>query len=423
MAIHPYTFQQLAETDIYPDHCGPVSLKYATGRDDLSVLDCATALMSRMDADFKVGGGNPTREATTGYIAFTPGASSEAALDDIYGDLGFTNLTRNHPETISRTMERLAERGYTHGAITLTGHIVPFRDGVIYDQEDDWRLSNQNVRKVWARRGGLTDAESSKLDERIATGRASGHARDYCLGQIDLINQRLDELKRYPPMDVEGQTKQLLANLARWRAYCDSGDVVVNKDICQAKVREFAAESRRAAKYGHHEDAQRAAALRDLWKARCKDTERPTLDLCEHRLQTAREFYEALLHNERTSNDAWDSPPAMLRKKYIEETQQEIEKWERLCADQRKYKQERYAPKELGYFSPAATPPVPNMLQRREFPADTGKPDKTLQQRSKEPKAALPDAAGGGTRRQPKEGRKVIAPRNPQSRQSRRVKF
>ena len=420
MAIPPYSFSQLAESDIYPDHCGPLALKYATGRDDLSVLDCATALMATEHQAELRSQQQSDSQAKSGLLSLhaTPGESSHRALTDLYAAMEFEDVTQPN-ESVANTFDRLQSEGYTHGAVLYPGHIVGFGEGVIHDLVYDPRLHNdKQAYQVWARRQAITPEASERLDFLITTGKAGGLARDHCLHQIALINNRLAEIESAPSLATQNEYYLLQTNLRRWRAYCDRGDVLGDKSVCQERADVYGREAWNARRYGYPEQAEHLEQIRDYWLAKCEDAVLPTRDLCDKRVAYLRALEE---QNKAQVEEIKKLPPnkrPSLEPLFDQQAHLSLEarEWERLCADWDEYQQEPYAPAERGYFSP-------DMLQRREFPADNGKPGKPQRQRAKEPKATKPDAAGGGAKAQHKESRKVIAPRKPQTRKNRRVVF
>ena len=273
-----FGFHHVTGDEYLPYHCGPTAIRTASGRDDLSVMDCAIPVMrwSVQMSDY----------------TDTPGTARHLGLRHILGHsgLGFDMVHDLSGKPFSEVVSELAERGYTHGTIETKGHITGFRDGVIYDTVP---LDTTEVMGVMAGKSAPDATRQDFLDQDIQDGKLSGLGREYCLKALEMHERDLADVlaAEYVPTpedaeDVSGnliiksqsvmnetglseeEIKGILTAISRYRVYCDKGEFGADKGICEDEIEELN-ESLRLLK-GSTAEPYILAEL-EWWRKQCED--------------------------------------------------------------------------------------------------------------------------------------------------------
>ena len=395
-----FGFHQLEGEDMQLYHCGPTAIRTASGRDDLSVMDCAIPAMRPGLQEM----------AEMGTIWSHPGGFPAGSLTTVLKDkLGFTPIDDLKGRGVVSVIEELENRGYTHGTIGTRDHIFGFRDGVIYDIGDPRDQTNyifEPAIGVLASREAPSADRQAWLDAEIAEVRASGEAREFCLRALTLAEKRLTSLMGQENVaDRPDEVQEAVNAVARWRHYCTTGNIAPDKVICE---QEISAVKENIDGLQSRQSESNKRTLRSLqkvlesWQVRCAESELETADLCQHRKKATaanlaaveKEIVEARKPGYRPAKrKRWrhgGSPEQALAYllRYRDQQKIELSNWERLCAmDLTK----PYKPPKKTYFDPYPAAPArrvaakPKVVKPKTVKATAAKPKTPAK-----PKAAAP---------------------------------
>ena len=360
-----FGFHQLEGDELLFEHCGPTAIRVASGRDDLSVLDCAIPAMR-----------SGLREIKMGADTALPGRFYLKSVEGVLKDkLGFEPVEGLGGRSILSAIDELNKKGYTHGTIGMKGHIIGFRDGVIYDVEDprdDIGNYYVEVTNVLAAKEAPGADRQAMLDAEIADVRASGEAREFCL--LSLAKKE-DKLARLMARESAGVSpvavRDAVDAVARWRHYCATGNIAPDRVVCEQQMQAIQPELDALQSTPTLSDLQKRQlrslqAKMTVWQTRCDEAALEAADLCQHRKNNAAANL-AYVNEKIARGDASDDLERDLRVKAQIET--ELANWERLCETDLS---KPYKPPKKTYFDPVA--PVRRVAAKPKATAKEVKP-------------------------------------------------
>ena len=371
-----FGFHQLEGDDFLAYHCGPTAIRTATGRDDLSVLDCAIPVMRPGLSDLQ------SNFVTT--MGSVPGGFPQRALKTVIQDkLGFEAINDLEGQKVAKVISELEKRGYTHGTIGIDGHIVGFRDGVFYDVQDPRASPSflvETAHTVLAAKQAPGAERQAWLDAEIAEVRASGEAREFCLLALARAENQLAWLMQIDNAveDTPNRVRESVDAVARWRHYCATGDIAPDRVICEQELGainrniDYLQEKRpKRLTLSEKKNLASLQSVKTVWEQRCADAAMETADLCQHReaitkanlALTEREIVKARKRNYQIPTEgpfrnlhslAETRDQALkLLVNYRDQLDVELNNWEWLCATDLS---KPYKPPKKTYFDPAPAP-------------------------------------------------------------------